>query len=315
MNQKDFNRTDFIKTLQDCFQMDGNDPKLGRLGSTMMVDLLSMKRRAKHRIYCRKMEFILKAVWFTTILIKLKEHTKKSFQKVPQSLYKFLSVIHVLLMYGWSLNTELFWSLMERTIEPQDQKEIVVHRTIKAIREYLKISPESFMKFLDSRGIPPCTELLAQIREIKQQKTRAARAQQLKNRIGLYSPRLKATLQKSLEGTAGDGSPENRRKSQQPDISTLPNQKYLSMIREQSESTNYGIDYNSLTPMRKEGNKKVAFAPHMSGMMEYGEGSSDLQFDEEYEGYDDDQFSPLGSVMSMGSEIPESMEIGIPQRR
>lgn len=304
LNQKDFNRTDFIKTLQDCFLMDGNDPKLGRLGSTLMVDLLSMKRKAKHRIYCRKMEHLSKAVWFTTILVKLKEHTKKSFQKVPPSLYKFLSVIHVILMYGWSLSVELFWSLMEKTIEPQDQKEIVVHRTIKAIREYLKISPEVFMQYLDSHGIQPCSELLAQIREIKQKKTRAARAQQLKQRvIGMYSPRIKATLQKSLQVDV--------QSTDEPNISSLPNQKYLSMIREQSESTNYGIEYNSLTPMRKEiGAKKVMFAPNMSDMVEE---SSEIHFDEGYDGYDD-QLSPLGSIMSLETENPETIEIQIPKK-
>jgi hypothetical protein len=314
LNQKDFNRTTLMKTLHDCFLMDGSDRKLGKLGSTLMVDLLSMKRRAKHRIYCQKMESLSKAIWFTTILTKLKDHNKKSFQRIPTSVYKFLGVIHVLLMYGWPFTSDLFWLLMEKTIDPQDHKEIIVHRTIKAVREYLKISPDDFMKYLDSYGIQPCSELLAQIREMKQQKTRAVRAQQLKQRIGLYSPRLKATLTLNRNGggvtRAGEGKPSGDGDGSQLDVNSLPpqqQQKYLSMIREQSESTNYGIEYNSLTPMRKAGGvgdgRKVAFA------------MSESFFDEEGEGEEDDQLSPLGSLMSIGSELPETVvEIGIPKR-
>jgi hypothetical protein len=359
LNQKDFNRTTMMKTLHDCFLMEGSDRKLGKLGSTLMVDLLSMKRRAKHRIYCQKMESLSKAVWFITILTKLRDHTKKSFQKIPISLFKFLGIIHILLMYGWSFNTELFWMLIDnhddssshshsnshsnnpkmKTIEPQDHKEIIVHRTIKAIREYLKISPEVFMKYLDSHGIQPCSELLAQIREIKQQRTRAVRAQQLKAaRIGLYSPRLKATLNRhDLEQTAAvadDDKEEGKlsegkslRRGSPPDVASLPpqsQQKHLSMIREQSESTNYGIEYNSLTPMRKAGNaavagaagdtKKVAFATALKKMNEE-KSDDELSFFEDHDHEDGDQLSPLGSLMSFGSGVlPDIVELGVPKR-
>lgn len=306
MNQKDFNRTTFIKTLHDCFMMDGSDRKLGKLGSTLMVDLLSMKRRARHKIYCQKMESLSKAIWFTTIITKLKDHSKKSYQKTPISLYKFLGVIHILLMYGWTFTVDLFWLLIEKTIDPQDQKEIIVHRTIKAVREYLKISPDIFLKYLDSNGIQPCSELLAQIREMKQQKTRAVRAQQLKLRIGSYSPRLKATLNR-YDGEISEGD----QSESQTDVNSLPSQKYLSMIREQSESTNYGIEYNSLTPMRKRGGvgdgKKVAFATSLKKMNEENDEMS--LFEEER-----DQLSPLGSIMSLGDDIPETVvELGLPK--
>jgi hypothetical protein len=299
MNQKEFNRTTFIKTLHECFLMDGSDRKLGKLGSTLMVDLMSMKRKAKHRIYCQKMESLSKAVWFTIIITKLKEHAKKSFQRIPICLYKLLAVIHILLMYNWTISQEIFWILLDKTMDPADHKEIIVHRTIKAIREYVKISPEAFMSYLESHGIQPCTELLSQIREMKQQKTRALRAQQLKKTIGLYSPRFPHSLIKEEGSDEGAMSPDQEKARNRLLFKSLPNQKYLSMIREQSESTNYGIEYNSLTPIKKdqrgEEGKKVVFSLKMPGMVvEEGSPSGDL-------------FSPLGGA-SINSEMPETID-------
>jgi hypothetical protein len=315
MNQKEFNRTTLIKTLNDCFLMEGSDPKLGKLGSTLMVDLMSMKRKARHRIYCQKMESLSKAVWFTLIVTKLKDHTKKSFQRIPQCLYKLLAVIHILLMYAWPLTPDLFWILLDRTIDPVDHKEIIVHRTLKAIREYVKISPEQFMSYLDSHGIQPCTELLSQLREMKQQKTRALRAQQLKKTIGLYSPRFASSshslIREEGEEAAAAAASRSEGGGGGKGGGGLP-QKYLSMIREQSESTNYGVEYNSLTPMRGGAPRRVVFASPgetMPGMVEEGSVS------------DGGLFSPLGATspsMTSVSELPdigdEPIEIGIPRR-
>ena len=259
MDHKDFDRPTLIQTLHECFLMEGDDKKLGQLGKNLMVDLLSMKRRAKHRIYCKKMEALSKSVWFISLLTKMRDHSRKSFQRVPLSLYKFLSIVQILLMYGWTITTELFWQILEKTIESQDHKEIIVHRALKAVRDYLEIDVETFMNYLEKNDIQPCSELLAQVREIKQGRKRAERALQIKQNglalLGAYSPRdpkqsVKFHLANVLNGVGagkggeGGGGNDQRRKSvgKKFSVASLP-ESNLALIREQSEGiADYGMD-------------------------------------------------------------------------
>mmetsp|Transcript_9063 Transcript_9063/g.13631 ORF Transcript_9063/g.13631 Transcript_9063/m.13631 type:complete len:945 (+) Transcript_9063:119-2953(+) len=238
MNTRDFERPFWIHAMYDCFSMEGNDRKGGKLGSSLSYDIHCARRKAKHKLYCRKIENLTKAAWFINILTRMKENANRTNHHIPISFMKFLAVLLHIFMYGYELTERLFYDVMERTIEHQDHKEIVVHRALKAIREHIRIDPEDFFEYLDSQSIQPCSELLVQIREIRVRRSRAARAAVIKTKLGTLSqisprpppgsvPRDKRTS--SFKGRVSFSVPQQGRRS-------------LSLIREDSGLNDYAED-------------------------------------------------------------------------
>lgn len=244
MNGKDFDRPEVIKAMQKMFSMDGVDHAYGKRGHNAMVDIASMKRRVKHAIYCKKMDFICASMWFVTMITRMRDHCRRTNHPLPQSCFKFLGAVYLIIQYGYEITQALFYDILEQTILDEDHKEIVVHRALRAIREHILIDAESFLNYLNSRGIQPCSELLVQVRENKVQKTRAVRAAHIKNAIDHDAPL-------SFSPRAPPGSvPRDAKSHRVRRVDFLPVNKSLNLIKEYSELNDYGETSNALNTPR-----------------------------------------------------------------
>ncbi len=87
---------------------------------------------------------------------------------------------------GLVLTEEAFFIIVEKTIDPEEHRQLIFHRVLKFTREAVGIGPEAFMRYLEERDIQPCPELLTQIRQMKRQRA-------LKNvKLGKAAIRLSA---------------------------------------------------------------------------------------------------------------------------
>ncbi len=265
MDGKDFDRPAVIKEMHRLFSMDGEDPKFGKRGSNVVVDVASMKRRVKHAIYCRKMECVVEAMWFVTLLTRMRDHCKRTNHPMPASCFKFLSALYMMIQYGFEVTHNLFYEILERTIRDEDHKGIVVHRALRAVREHIRIDAEHFLEYLNSRGIQPCSELLAQVRLLRQQRTRAERAANIKFAIDHDAVDHSTAIPRAPPGSVPrDVSNRPHRINFCPvprsagaadegvdTFLSLPVNKSLNLIKEDSELNDYGETVNSLKTPRK----------------------------------------------------------------
>lgn len=111
---------------------------------------------------------------------------KRTNHALPSSCYVFLGVLKQLLMLGFTLSHELFYVIIEKTIEKEDHKDIVVHRAVKALRDELGIDSDVFLSYLEQKSISPCPELLTQVRHINIQKKRKERVMEYKRQSLRY---------------------------------------------------------------------------------------------------------------------------------
>lgn len=247
MHGKEFDRPEIIKTMQKMFTMDGVDHALGKRGHHAMVDVASMKRRVKHAIYCKKMDFVCASMWFVTLLTRMRDHCRRTNHPLPQSCFKFLGATYLIIQYGYDITQAIFYEILEQTILDDDHKEIVVHRALRAVREHILIDPEAFLEYLNSRGIQPCSELLAQVREMRVQRTRAERAAHIKNAIDHDAPLLNF-VPRAPPGSVPRDHKSNRTHHSRMDY--LPVNKSLNLIKEFSELNDYGETANALKTPR-----------------------------------------------------------------
>jgi hypothetical protein len=246
MHGKDFDRPEIIKTMQKMFTMDGVDHALGKRGHNAMVDIASMKRRVSHSIYCKKMDFVCASMWFVTLLTRMRDHCRRTNHPLPQSCFKFLGALYLIIQYGYDITQAIFYDILEQTVLDQDHKEIVVHRALRAVREHILIDAETFLEYLNSRSIQPCSELLAQVREMRVQKTRAERAAHIKNAIDHDTP-LVNSMPRAPPGSVPRDAKSHRTYNK---MDYLPVNKSLNLIKEFSELNDYGETSNALKTPR-----------------------------------------------------------------
>lgn len=153
-----------IKIKYDCFVTDGTDDGYGKLGVNFQVDMASMRHRLKDKNFEIKCENLLRHKWFVTIVVKLKEKIETVFTPIPMSCFKFLLAVKEMLVLGQDLTIPVFFSLVAATVAPEDHKDVFIHRTLKSVRDSLKIHPDTFLEYLEKEEIQPCPELLSQVR-------------------------------------------------------------------------------------------------------------------------------------------------------
>ena len=105
---------------------------------------------------------------------------------IPTSCLRLLGVIHRLLTHGFAehLDVVLFYRILEDTVvDPNDYHKPLVHRTIFCVAEYVHVGPEAFMAYLEEKKITPCSELLAQVREIKDRRERHRKRKEKEKRL------------------------------------------------------------------------------------------------------------------------------------
>lgn len=164
LNCKDKDWAEDIKIKYDCFATDGTDAKNGKLGVNFRVDMTNMRHRVRDKHFEIKCENLLKVKWFIILVVKLKEKIETVFTPIPLSCFKFLLAVKEVFVLGLELTTPVFFTLVDATVSNEDHKDIVVHRTLKSIRDVLKIQPDTFLEYLERKEIQPSPELLAQVR-------------------------------------------------------------------------------------------------------------------------------------------------------
>ena len=109
------------------------------------------------------MENLSKAKWFLAYVNELQDYVRRTKFHVPVGCLRFLTTIKQLLMRGCVFNPDLFYHILEKTIsDKHEHKNIVVHKSIKAVRDFIQISAEQFLSYLESKSIEPCVELVKQ---------------------------------------------------------------------------------------------------------------------------------------------------------
>jgi hypothetical protein len=109
------------------------------------------------------MENLSKAKWFLAYVNELQDYVRRTKFHVPVGCLRFLTTIKQLLMRGCVFDTDLFYHILEKTIcDKHEHKNIVVHKSIKAVRDFIHISAEQFLSYLESKSIEPCVELVKQ---------------------------------------------------------------------------------------------------------------------------------------------------------
>jgi hypothetical protein len=143
-------------------------------GANCGKDLTKMKVLAAKAIYLHSMQEILKNRYIVEAISKLKEYNKKTKQHAPMCCYRFVLVIKSIIVLGISLTNEMFYYILDICLRNpmEEHANIQVHKTLKIVRDYLHISSEEFLKYLELHEYPACPELLAHIRSIRHKRDR-----------------------------------------------------------------------------------------------------------------------------------------------
>jgi len=132
-----------------------------------------LERLATKKFYANTLDNILKKAWLVQVLSKFKSNDAGR-KSLPASCCKFISVLLQIVMLGWEVTHDVFYTVLDKTINlvPDDHSKLSVHKVLVIVRESLNIGHDQFLRYLNSLHIPACPELLAKIRSIKKSKTK-----------------------------------------------------------------------------------------------------------------------------------------------
>jgi len=175
----------------ESFKIDGANAEKA-LNQSVTKNMEVMRRDAEHKMKCDKLDNLLNAKWFVTFTTKLKEYLNRSSTVCPKNCFIYLTVLKHLIGLGFTINAKVFYRVIEATLtDKDDHKAVIVHKAVKALREVVNIGAEAFMKYLESKEITPCPELLAQIRANKRKRARKEKlAQQRKAKLSTLNKHL-----------------------------------------------------------------------------------------------------------------------------
>jgi hypothetical protein len=153
----------------------GNESKISKAAllavgdAAVGKDLSLMRKRVQDAQFRRELDNLLKYKWFVALVIRLQRRTSSVFTSVPQSCVMFLLAARHVFGLGEDMSVPLFYQLVEKYINPNDQRDVIVHRTLQAFREVLQISGEAYLDYLESKEIQPCPELTSCVRELRKE--------------------------------------------------------------------------------------------------------------------------------------------------
>lgn len=221
----------------ESFKIDGiHAEKI--LNKSVVKNMELMRKDAEHKMKCNKLDNLLNATWFVAFTIKLKEYLHRSSTICPKNCFIFLAVLKYLIGLGFTINAKVFYIVIESTLtDKDDHKAVIVHKAVKALREVVNIGAEAFMKYLESKEITPCPELLAQIRANKRKRARKEKlAQQRKAKLSTLNKHLGSSSSgiglSILEGNLGSkaqlqtvsSSVSLRRRKSKSEVSSMSRQ-------------------------------------------------------------------------------------------
>lgn len=151
-------------------------------GSThkhILDELRDINSLVMYSIHTSRMRNLARNDWFLRLLASVLEYKKKVKTPVPISLVKFLVVSSKLLENDFKIDKSLFYDLVGRLIGHDDHKDVIVHRSLTVFREDIGIGVEEFAEYLEKRNIHQCTELLVELRQVQDKKSRLRRLQSM----------------------------------------------------------------------------------------------------------------------------------------
>jgi len=132
---------------------------------TIAKEIKLMREASVKAKYATTMSRIFNHRWFITMVMKLTEQMKRMNNIIPMCCLKIVLVIRNIIELDYSLNEEVFYLIIEKTVvERDDHRKTIVHQVIRAVRDHVGILPEKFLEYLERKEIEPSPELLNQIR-------------------------------------------------------------------------------------------------------------------------------------------------------
>jgi hypothetical protein len=177
-----FMRTRVMRQRFDNLNTDG-------FTSRFEDDMKAMRKTFKDAAVDEHMKNLSNAKWFIDLVVKLQEYYRKS-RSVPLCCQLFLHVIMQMIRENIPLNEKTFYLILEDTITDKEEhkRSAVLHRVLKATREFVGIDSEKFLYYLNERGIQPNPLLLVQVRAIRKKRVRKNRAATMR------SPRVRPSM-------------------------------------------------------------------------------------------------------------------------
>jgi hypothetical protein len=124
------------------------------LNAFALYDINKAERDAKMKQEDFKYDNLANNSWLLTYISKLRDYAKRKMHLIPLSCFKFLSVIEQLIAFGIKLDVDIFYTVLESVLtDNDDYAKSIVNKTIKAVRDFIKIPPDTFLKYLNSKNI------------------------------------------------------------------------------------------------------------------------------------------------------------------
>jgi len=200
----DFARPQATKWKYQCLLDDnGFEVKSNRALLTIIKAEKNAKQKQEEFYY----DNLSNATWLLTFIGKLRDFAKRKMNQIPISCFKFLSVFHQLITAGVTITNDIFYNVLEKVITDKgDYPKVITNKTIRAVRDFLKISPESFLKYLQNNNIPPCSELVKHVKAMEKRRLRKQKLQdQHKAKLNAIRELNKSTITDSSRPNSGQG--------------------------------------------------------------------------------------------------------------
>jgi hypothetical protein len=190
-----------MRYLQECLSRVVNE---GSMHRHVLEELAQIDQLVQRRLHADRMQHLVGHRWFLRIIHSLHQYKKKMKTPVRKSLLRFLLAASTLLENGRSIDPTLFYSLVTQLVRPDDQQDVMVHRSLALFRAVIGVDAEAYSQYLAHREIPACPELMAEVREVHRKRDRQLRVHE--SRV-----RTKSVVAASVTSTLlGQGQEEEK---------------------------------------------------------------------------------------------------------
>ena len=157
------------------------DDSFGKVTSSARLDFQKLRRRKQERIKVTIMARLQEVKWFPLLIYRLKTYLRRVTTGAPSSCLKFIFALYHLISFQIEITVRVFHQILEsKVFTKEDYHKNIVHQLIDVVRTTLSITPEDFLKYLESHGFQASPELLNLVRmnsqNIVQRKQRKYRA-------------------------------------------------------------------------------------------------------------------------------------------
>lgn len=150
------------------FSQDGRDEGTGRLlGQDLSRDLRRMHSSAAGRALAVCMARIMAHEWFPAVVAKLRDFMRRlnaDVSALPSCCLRLTIFCKHILQFGHSVSREVLYVVIDgAVVQKEDHMKLIVHQTLRLIRDGIGVSAREFLSYFDERGLEPNPELLNEI--------------------------------------------------------------------------------------------------------------------------------------------------------